>query len=103
MKKVSKESDLLVCLALNFNPREVKNFNIKYFTHLNEETTYMVTLGNGIIEENGIYMAILPSQELTKMQEGQLCSIVTICREDSKFPDQDYNEIIKQNLDIWLN
>ena len=102
MKTIQRGSDLMIWLVLNFDPKQVKDFSIKYFTHLDEDNTYVVTRENGIIESEGTYLALLSSQELDKMERGQLCSIVTITREDSNIPDKDNNENIRQNLDIWL-
>ena len=102
MKTIQRGTDLMIWLALNFDPKQVKDFSIKYFTHLDEEHAHVVTLADGIIKSEGTYLALLPSQELDKVGRGQLVSIVTITREDFNFPDKNNNENIKQFLDIWL-
>lgn len=53
------------------------------------------------MEENQI-VCKLPSDELAKLQTGQLCCSVVLASEDSDFPDGEDTQIQNLGLPIWL-
>ena len=53
------------------------------------------------IEGNQI-VCKLPSEELAKLQTGQLCCSVVLASEDSDFPDGEDTQIQNLGLPIWL-
>ena len=93
MKTIQRGTDLMIWLALNFDPKQVKDFSIKYFTHLDEEHAHVVTLADGIIKSEGTYLALLPSQELDKMGRGQLVVLLRLRGKISIFPTRTITKI----------
>lgn len=97
LQRYSKQSDLVIELEMDLT--NIVSLEIVYYT--DSEYSYSILLEDVDITDNGQFIYI-PSQELQLMNEGQLKSIVKYNFTNTNYPDNMYNNVINQNLEVWL-
>lgn len=97
LQRYSKQSDLVIELEMNLT--NIVSLEIVYYT--DSEYSYSILLEDVDITDNGQFIYI-PSSELQLMNEGQLKSIVKYNFTNTNYPDNMYNNVINQNLEVWL-
>ena len=94
MIKINKGEDIVDILTGDISL--VKE--IYYYSTSDESNEILPIIS---MEENQI-VCKLPSEELAKLQTGQLCCSVVLTSEDSDFPDEEDTQIQNLGLPIWL-
>lgn len=97
IRRISKQSDLVIELEMDLS--NIASLEIVYYT--DSEYSYSINLEDVDITDQGQFI-YLPSQELELMNEGQLKSIVKYNFTNTNYPDNMYNNVINQNLEVWL-
>lgn len=97
IRRISKQSDIVIQLEMDLT--NIASLEIVYYT--DSEYSYSIKLEDIDFTDDG-QLIYLHSQELQLMNEGQLKSIVKYNFTNTNYPDSNYNNVINQNLDIWL-
>lgn len=77
----------------------IASLEIVYYT--DSEYSFSINLEDVDITDQGQFIYI-PSTELELMNEGQLKSIVKYSFNNTNYPDNKYDNVINQNLEVWL-
>lgn len=97
IRRISKQSDLVIELEMDLS--NIASLEIVYYT--DSEYSYSINLENVDITDQGQFIYI-PSTELELMNEGQLKSIVKYSFNNTNYPDNKYDNVNNQNLEVWL-
>lgn len=97
IRRISKQSDLVIELEMDLS--NIASLEIVYYT--DSEYSYSINLEDVDITDQGQFIYI-PSTELELMNEGQLKSIVKYSFNNTNYPDNKYDNVINQNLEVWL-
>lgn len=97
IRRISKQSDLVIELEMDLS--NIASLEIVYYT--DSEYSYSINLEDVDITDQGQFIYI-PSTELELMNVGQLKSIVKYSFNNTNYPDNKYDNVINQNLEVWL-
>ena len=97
IRRISKQSDLVIELEMDLS--NIASLEIVYYT--DSEYSFSINLEDVDITDQGQFIYI-PSTELELMNEGQLKSIVKYSFNNTNYPDNKYDNVINQNLEVWL-
>ena len=97
IRRISKQSDLVIELEMDLS--NIASLEIVYYT--DSEYSYSINLEDVDITDQGQFIYI-PSTELKLMNVGQLKSIVKYSFNNTNYPDNKYDNVINQNLEVWL-
>ena len=95
MIKIVQRQDIEDVLTGNIDA--VKS--VVYYTHLMSPEDGIHPL---IKREGDVLKCKLFSNQISELISGNLICQVEIVEQDEEYPDREYNEIKKQNLDIWI-